>query len=181
MGYLTNAILRVVQFGITILTLGLSATLPTQQSSGGSPTRVNFTIFACVFALLTLLYLLPVSVISSFRSRFYHPLISLVFDLLNFIFFLSAAIALAAQLGVHSCSNRYYLVSNGITNGGGYWRMERRCREAQALTAFMWLAVPLWVAGAVMSAYEYFGKEGGSSGRGGLGRTVRPARGMSQV
>ncbi|KAF8458165.1 marvel domain-containing protein [Terfezia claveryi] len=182
MGYLTNAILRILQFGITILTLGLSATLPTQQSSGGSPTRVNFTIFACSFALLTLLYLLPVAVISNLRSRFYHPFISFVLDLLNFIFFLSAAIALAAQLGAHNCSNRIYLVSNGITNGGGYWNMEKRCREAQALTAFMWLAIPLWIAGAVVSAYEYLrGKDGRHSGRGGLGRTVRPVRGMSQV
>jgi len=62
--------------------------------------------------------------------------------------------------------------------------MERRCRQAQALTAFLWLAIPLWIAGAVVSWYEYFkAKEGtsNSSGRGRLGRTVRPVRGMSQV
>ena len=57
--------------------------------------------------------------------------------------------------------------------------MERRCREAQALTAFMWLAIPLWIGGAVASAYEYLKGEEGR--RKGLGKTVRPVKGMSQV
>ena len=57
--------------------------------------------------------------------------------------------------------------------------MERRCREAQALTAFMWLAIPLWIGAVAVSVHEYFKEKEG--GREGLGRTAKPVRVMSQV
>lgn len=52
--------------------------------------------------MLSLLYLIPVSLKPDFS---FHPIISIALDALNTIFFLCGGIALAAELGVHSCGN----------------------------------------------------------------------------
>ncbi|KAF8456450.1 marvel domain-containing protein [Kalaharituber pfeilii] len=182
MDFLPHAILRAAQFILTLLTLSLSCALAAQQRLGGSPTRVNYSIFASVFALLTLFYLLPASLISSLRRSVWHPFAALVLDTLNTIFFLAAGIALAAQLGVNSCSNRSFLGSNGITNGGGYYDMEKRCREAQALCAFFWFGFVAWGLSALLDKWEMAkGKETRTTtGMAGLGRKPREAP-MAQV
>ena len=59
-----------------------------------------------------------------------------VLDALNTLFFLCGAIALAAALDIHSCSNYMYTTHNGITDSSP--DTETRCREAQAATAFVW-------------------------------------------
>ena len=120
---------------------------------------MNYAIFASCFALVSLLYLAPATIIPRLFSKIYHPLIALVLDIINFVFFLAAGIALTAQLGVHSCSNQYYLSTNGITNGGGYFDQEKRCREAQALCAFFWFGMVVWLVSALVEVYRYLNEQ----------------------
>jgi len=67
----------------------------------GNPAMVNYDMFVAVFGMLSLLYLLPVALL----DRFAFPLAFIVLDALNAIFWFCGAVATAAYLGVHSCSN----------------------------------------------------------------------------
>ena len=68
----------------------------------GNPSLINYDMFVAAFALLSLIYLLLVSFNESFTG---HPIIPVVLDVLNVLFLFCAAVATAAELGVHSCSN----------------------------------------------------------------------------
>ena len=68
----------------------------------GNPSIVNYDMFVSVFGMLSLFYLLP----AAFSEGLSIPIVAITLDVLNTIFFLCAAIATAAYLHVHSCSNR---------------------------------------------------------------------------
>jgi len=145
-----QTLLRVLQFIFSLLVLALSSALVSQQNRGGSPTRVNYSVYVAVFALLSLLYLIP----ASFMSSIFSPMATTILDALNTIFFLAAGIALAAQLHAHSCSDGSWLRHNGITNGGSSNHMGRRCSEANAMTAFEWFAFAAFLASLAISMHE---------------------------
>lgn len=72
----------------------------------GNPSVVNYTMFVAVFAMLTLFYLIAIC----FKEEFtIHKFVPATLDLLNVLFLFCAAVALAAELGAHSCSNRVSL------------------------------------------------------------------------
>ncbi|GAB1197954.1 hypothetical protein APSETT444_007260 [Aspergillus pseudonomiae] len=129
----------------------------------GNPATVNYAMFVSAFSMFTLFYLVPATINIDWAI---HPIIVIVVDTLNAIFFLTAGIALAARLEAHSCSNnvrvvhelrdlRYtpiaaeYTLHNEITNGSVH--REKRCREAQASTAFLWLAWAGYTASIALS------------------------------
>ena len=63
-------------------------------------------MFVAVFAILSLIYL----GLAAWNEGFsIHPALPLALDALNTLFFFCAAVAMAAELGVHSCSNRVSL------------------------------------------------------------------------
>ena len=68
----------------------------------GNPSLVNYDMFVAVFGMLSLFYLIPASIKEEIRG---HPIIMVAHDVLNTIFFFCAAVAMAAELKVHSCSN----------------------------------------------------------------------------
>lgn len=72
------------------------------NASGGSPSVVNYSMFVAVFSMLSLFYLIPATI----REGFAISIIMLGLDLANTLFFFCGAIALAAELNVHSCSNQ---------------------------------------------------------------------------
>ena len=72
------------------------------SATGGNPSVVNYDMFCAVFAMLTLFYLTAIELNDSFMG---HGLIPITLDLLNTIFWFCAAVAMAADLGVHSCDN----------------------------------------------------------------------------
>lgn len=77
------------------------------EAISGNPSAVNYIMFTAAFAMFTLLYLIP----ATFSEKImFHPIIMLVLDILNTIFFFCAAIALPAKLRVHSCSNLVWLL-----------------------------------------------------------------------
>jgi hypothetical protein len=96
-----NLILRGLQFLFILIVLALIGAMIAQASSG-NPATVNYNMFVAVFAMLSLFYLIPATWNDSFTG---HPIIPLALDALNTLFIFAGATALAAGLGVHSCSN----------------------------------------------------------------------------
>jgi hypothetical protein len=84
-----------------------------QVAMGHSPAIINYDLFATIFALLTLFYLVAATLNDSFVI---HRAIMLGVDVLNCLWLFIAAVATAAILGVHSCTDRvsllHYVVSN---------------------------------------------------------------------
>lgn len=70
-------------------------------SRAGDPSIVNYTMFVAVFSMLSLFYLIPAAI----KDGFGVPVAMIALDVLNAIFYFCGAVALAAYLGVHSCSN----------------------------------------------------------------------------
>lgn len=136
--------LRGWQFICSLITMALIGNMIATAFAGNSA-MVNYDMFVAVFGMLSLLYLLPTSFLSSYSV----PIVNIGLDALNTIFWFCAAVATAAYLHVHSCSNRAYTAANHITNGS--FNREKRCREAQASTAFFWFGWAAWVATLALS------------------------------
>jgi hypothetical protein len=71
------------------------------RATHGTASIVNYSLFVGVWWLLTLLYFLP----TSFIEKFSIPVVDVALDALSVLFSFCAAVALAAYLGAHSCSN----------------------------------------------------------------------------
>lgn len=158
--------LRGAEFLFTFLIMALVGNM-IAETRGGSPSLINFDMFVVVFAMLSLFYLIAIT----FKEQFtFHKFVPAGLDLLNAVLFFIAAIAMSAELGAHSCSNRDWTRSNRITNGSN--NTGSRCREAQAVTAFLWFNFALFL----FSLFLTLTSSGGVNMRG-------PRRGptMSQV
>lgn len=133
-------ILRGFQFLCMLIVLALAGN---QVAMGHEPAIINYDLFVAIFALLSLLYLIAATLNESF---IFHRAIMLGVDALNVLFIFTAAVATAAILGAHSCSNKVYLRHNRITIGSSV-----RCRESQAATAFLFFALAAWLASMVFT------------------------------
>ncbi len=86
-----------------------------QEAVGGSPSIINYCMFVAVFGMLSLFYLIAGTIVEAFAIS---PYFMLAADALNVLFFLVGGIALAAELGVHSCGNHVSPHSLLIFNSG---------------------------------------------------------------
>ena len=73
------------------------------KAFSGNPSIVNYDMFVAVFGILCLIYLTLAAWSDSFQG---HPMLPLALDALCVLFFFIAAVATAAELGVHSCGNK---------------------------------------------------------------------------
>ncbi|ERF74123.1 hypothetical protein EPUS_06392 [Endocarpon pusillum Z07020] len=162
--------LTALQFLWTLLVMALVGNIIADATSG-NPSIINYDMFVAVFAMLSIIFLLA----SAFTGVMSGTPIPLALDILNTLFFFCGAVAMSAQLGVHSCSNEGYVNSNGITNGSD--NRPKRCRESQATTAFMWFAFITFAASCFFSAMN--ARAGGVNLRGHGIRKGGPS--MSQV
>ncbi|KAJ5924317.1 hypothetical protein N7466_008504 [Penicillium verhagenii] len=166
--------LRAWEFLWTILIMALVGNM-INDAIAGNPSSINYTMFLSAFSLFSLFYLIPASYNPDWA---FHPIIVIVVDALNTIFFFCAAIALAAKLGAHSCSNLSYTLSNEITNGSN--NTGKRCREGQAVTAFLWFGWAGYMASTIISVF--MSRSATVNMRGRTGSSRRPARpSMTQV
>lgn len=69
----------------------------------GNPPSINYVMFVVAFAIVSLFYLFPASISLSLSI---HPVIMVVLDSINVVFWLTAAIVLAARLQAGDCSDR---------------------------------------------------------------------------
>ncbi|KLJ07897.1 hypothetical protein EMPG_16625 [Blastomyces silverae] len=139
----------------------------------GSASTVNYILFVSAFSMLTLFYLFAAAISEAYMI---HPSVVFLVDLLNTIFIFCGAIALPSKLRVHSCSNEAYTSRNSITRDAP--SPEKRCREAQAVSAFLWFLWAAFVASTVISGLGMRGMMVDMRGPR-PGRRTRPS--MSQV
>ncbi|KAK5169308.1 hypothetical protein LTR04_005695 [Oleoguttula sp. CCFEE 6159] len=165
-----NLAMRGLQFFWALLIMSLIGNM-IATSFAGNKSIVNYDMFVSVFAMLSLLYLIPATINEGFQG---HPLMMVIVDALNTLFFFCGAIATAAYLGAHSCSNSSYTTTNSVTNGSH--DTGKRCREAQASTAFLWFGFAAFAASTVLSGLQ---SRGGVNMRSGGIRKGGPS--MSQV
>jgi hypothetical protein len=88
------------QFLWTLLIMALVGNMIASYH-GGSPAIVNFDMFVAVFSMLSLIYLFAATL-----EYVDVPIVTLVLDALNVIFFFIGGTATAAYLHVHSCNNK---------------------------------------------------------------------------
>lgn len=72
------------------------------SATAGNPSLINYDMFIAVFGMLSLIYLILSAVNDSFAG---HAGIPLIIDVLNVLFLFCGAVAMAAELDVHNCSN----------------------------------------------------------------------------
>lgn len=137
--------LRIWEFIWTLLIMALIGNM-IAEAFAGNPATINYTMFVAAFSMFTLFYLVPASINIDWAI---HAIFLIAIDTLNAILFLTAGIALAAKLECHSCSNDSYTLNNEITNGAH--NRTKRCREAQASTAFLWFAWAGYTASMILS------------------------------
>ena len=70
-----------------------------------------------------------------------------------------------------------YTSTNSITNGG--WNPEKRCREAQAITAFLWFGFAAFLGSLIITAFNM--RKTGADTRGRGRRTSQGPPPMTQV
>ncbi|KAI9716966.1 MAG: hypothetical protein M1828_007480 [Chrysothrix sp. TS-e1954] len=165
-----NLALRALEFFWCLLIIALVGNM-IAEASNGNPSVVNFAIFCGIFGMLTLFYLIPATFNESFS---FHPLLMVGLDFLNTLFFFACGVALAVQLGVHSCGSNSYTSTNSITDGTGGGNQGKRCHEAQATDAFLWFGFAAFAASTVLSALQ--GRGAGGGGRTGGMRRSGPSK-----
>ncbi|PNP54884.1 hypothetical protein THARTR1_04573 [Trichoderma harzianum] len=176
MSNLFKILLRIIALIWTLLITALIGNVIAANVNGHMKT-INFTMFVAAWSWVALLYgLLAVFVVSLAV-----PLALVFWDGLATLLTFICAIVLAAELRAPNCGNisGAHLPSDWI--GFGSHHNERRCREIQASTAFMWF---LWVCFSLLLAITILDSKG-SGGFGGSIRTSRSSRSsrpaMSQV
>ncbi|KAJ5819984.1 hypothetical protein N7474_005575 [Penicillium riverlandense] len=139
--------LRAWEFLWTLLIMALVGNM-IAEAFAGNPSSVNYVMFVSAFSMFSLFYLVPASFNIDWAL---HPIIMITVDALNCIFFFCAAIALAAKLTGNSCGNSSFTLNNEIANGSH--NPEKRCREAQASTAFLWFGWAGYMASVIVSIF----------------------------
>ncbi|KAK0251769.1 hypothetical protein B0A54_00434 [Friedmanniomyces endolithicus] len=164
-GKLINFAMRGLQLLWTVLVMALVGNMVHDWNYGNSGV-INYDLFVSILGLLSLFYLIP----ATFKEALaFHPLLPLILDAINTLFWFCGAVATAARLGAHSCSNGDYLESNYVTAGSS-----KRCHEGQAATTFLFFGFFAFLASTVLSGLA---TRGGANTRPGIRRG--PA--MSQV
>lgn len=160
-------ILRAVQLlFIVILTALIGNVIATNVNAAGSATAaVNFSMFVIVVSWLASIFGLA----ATFVERLAIPVALVSMDAAATLFTFIDAIVLAAKLGAVNCADGAKRDPSWIAYGT--LNTEKRCREIQASTVFMWFLFGMF---AVTLFFEFmsFRRSGGS---------VRSGPGMSQV
>ncbi|KAH8130769.1 hypothetical protein ACSS6W_006357 [Trichoderma asperelloides] len=153
------------------------------SNQNGHMLSINFTMFVCAWSWVALLYGMFATFIESIAVPFLILFLDGIATLLTFI----CAIVLSSELRAPNCGNipNQHLPADWI-GFGDFPHNEKRCREIQASTAFMWF---LWVC---FTAIFIFGIIDGRTGGFGGGssrfsrssrssRSAAPAPTMSEV
>jgi hypothetical protein len=171
MGGIVNMGLRALALLWTLLITALIGNVIADNVNArtSAESAINFTMFVAVLSWIVLLYGLAATFITSLAR----PMILLPLEGLATLFTFIAAIVLAAKLGVPNCSNVSDRSHSRSWIAYGSNDTEKRCREIQASTAFMWFLWACFVACLGLTFKDSRGGYGGSV------RSSRPA--MSQV
>ncbi|KAI0891364.1 marvel domain-containing protein [Annulohypoxylon nitens] len=128
---LIKSILRILQFILVLLTTALIGNVIASNISG-SESAVNFIMFVCALSWLAVLY----GLVSHFLPAISIPVAALGLDSTATLFTFIAAVVLSAKLKAVNCSHLVNKPSDYIAFGSN--NDEKRCREIQASTVFLW-------------------------------------------
>ncbi|KAI0012553.1 marvel domain-containing protein [Xylariaceae sp. FL0662B] len=159
-----KSVLRLVQLLMVLLSTALIGNV-IASNIDGSESGINFIMFVCVLSWIAVLY----GIASHFVSALAIPIVALGHDAAASIFTLIGAIVLSAKLKAVNCANLHGHPSDYIAFGSN--NDEKRCREIQATTVFLWF---LWASfvGTLFFVIKEFRRGPGS---------VRTGPSMSQV
>lgn len=119
---------------LLLLTALIGNVIATNVAAAGSATAaVNFSMFVIVITWLSALYGLAAALVQQISI----PIVQLALDGAAVLFTFIDAIVLAAKLRAVNCANTKDLGDDWI--GYGSLNDEKRCRELQASTFFMWV------------------------------------------
>lgn len=151
-------ILRAVQLLFLIILTGLIGNViaSNEHAAGSATAAVNFSMFVIALSWVAALLGLTAGLV----ERIMLPVLALLAaDGTATLFTFIDAVVLAAKLQAVNCSNTKGHSSSWI--GYGSHNDEKRCREIQASTAFMWFLFATF-AGALVLTFLGFRRGGGS-------------------
>lgn len=162
-----NVALRGLQlFFIVILTGLIGNVIATNLHAAATATAaINFSMFVIVLGWLTSVY----GILSDVIPRVAYPVALLALDVASTLFSLICGIVLAAKLKAVNCADTAGQPGDWIAYGSA--NDEKRCRQVQASTAFMWFMFAGFTASLVLSLMSF--RRGGGS--------VRTGPTMSQI
>ncbi|RMJ22010.1 Non-classical export protein [Aspergillus sp. HF37] len=174
---MTSLGLRVAELIFSVIVMALSGNMISMYIDG-SPPSVNYAMFASAFSIFTLIYLFPASVNTNLSG---HPIVMVVVDTLNAIWFLTSGIVLASRIKVFDCDSQGILEDNRVTNDSA--EPPKTCREAKSTDAFLWFAWACYTASMIVSFIQAMRSRGASRAGGRGGGRARPAKSpmMTQV
>ena len=158
---LAQSVLRILQLlWIVLLTALIGNVIATNVNAASSAqAAVNFSMFVVVLSWLAALY----GLITAYVETISMAIVLLALDAAATLFTFIAAVVLAAKLRAVNCGN--YLDPNDL---GGDWigfgslDNQKRCRELQASTAFMWFLFACFVGTLFFTAVGWRRGGGGS-------------------
>ncbi|KAI0853115.1 marvel domain-containing protein [Daldinia vernicosa] len=145
--HLIKAFLSLIQFLFVLLTTALVGNVMANNISG-SQSAINFVMFVCAVSWLFVLY----DHASRFFPRVAIPIVILVLDSLATLFTFIAAIVFSAKIQAVNCSNIGNKPSDYIAYGSE--DNEKRCREIQASTVFLWFLFAAFAASLFFNIRE---------------------------
>ncbi|CAK7262636.1 hypothetical protein SEPCBS57363_000167 [Sporothrix epigloea] len=154
-------ILRCVQLLFIIICVGLIGNV-IATNVNGHMSAINYALFACIIAWIACLW----GIAAAFFTMLAEGVLAyalLAFDVLAVLFTFIAAIVLPAKLKAVNCGGDLSVERRG-TNWIGFGSLddEKRCRELQASTAFLWFLLATLVASLMLTLVS-FRRSGGSS------------------
>lgn len=170
---LVNLVLRGLQFLWCLLLVALLGNVIANEinASSSANAAINFSMFVAILAWIATIY----GLLTVFIPAVQVYIAQLVLDGLATLFVFIDAIVLAAKIRAVNCSNLNAdkLPRNYIAWGSA--NDEKRCREIQASTAFMWFLF------ACFAASLFFTWKNGRRGGLGGGSFVSSRPSMAQV
>ncbi|KAM5352360.1 hypothetical protein ACJ41O_005083 [Fusarium nematophilum] len=133
---LIKMILRAVALLITLLVTALIGNVIASNidAAGSATAAVNFVMFVAALSWIVCI----VGLVAFFASALDKPALQLPLDAAAVLFSFIAAVVLAAKLRAVDCGNINPKALPGDWIAWGSASDEKRCRELQASTVFMW-------------------------------------------
>lgn len=157
---LAQTVLRVLQLLWIILLTALIGNVIANNVNAASSAEaaVNFSMFVVVLSWLAALY----GLVTAFVESISMAVVLLALDALATLFTFIAAVVLAAKVRAVNCSALDANDLGGDWIGFGSFDTQKRCRELQASTAFMWFLFACFVGTLALTALGWRRGGGGS-------------------
>ncbi|KXJ90988.1 marvel domain-containing protein [Microdochium bolleyi] len=146
-----HSIMRLAQL---LLVLLATAVLGNAVAISAPNSVVNFLMFVCALNWIAILW----GLVTHFISSLDMPIVSMALDGVAALFTFIGAVVISAKLTAVNCSNLGGFAPDYVAFGSA--DNEKKCRELQAGTVFLWFLLPLLCATLFLAFREF--RRGGS-------------------